>query len=102
MSRQHPDSSISIEVTNGEAVDKRSSKSISNMLPIKEGDDIEQGLSLFKSFSTMFNKGEALLRYSNADEDDVSEEKSNASLNDSSSIGADSSCSRGADVLTSS
>jgi len=82
---------ISIEVTEGEAVDKRSSKSISNMLPIKGGDDIEEGLSLFKSISAMFNKG-----------DDLSEEKSNASLNDSSSIGADSSVSRGADVFMSS
>jgi hypothetical protein len=42
---------ISIEVTQGdEAVDKRSSKSISNMFPIKEGDDIEEGLSLFEDF----------------------------------------------------
>ena len=70
---------ISIEVTKGEAVDKRSSKSISNMFPIKEGDDIEEGLSLCEGFSTMFNKGEDLLRYSKADKDDLSEEKSNVS-----------------------
>jgi hypothetical protein len=47
----------------------------------------------------MLNEGEALLRYSKADEDDLSDEKSKASLNDSSSIGGDSSISRGTGVV---
>jgi len=94
---------ISIEVTKGEQeeVDKRSRKSTANVFPIKEGDDIEEGLSLCKGFpAAMFNKGEALLRNSKADEDDLSEGKSKAY--DLSSIGVDSSVSWGADVLMSS
>jgi len=71
------------------------------VVPIREGeDDIEEGFP-----AMLRNEGEALLRYCKADEDDLSEEKSNASassLHNSSSIGADSSISWGADVVISS
>jgi len=89
----HPDR-ISLEVLhdlNGFIGDteEEGGDSIFNGFPIKKRDDIEEGLSLcVGNFSQGVNEVEALIIDDEANDDDLSEEKSNASLSDSSSIDA--------------